>query len=130
MMMIPHISLQIQHHLLHIPPMKNVTRNVEEGTKHMLEIDSKLQTTFFDVQCSIRGIEIYQPTLSSVSSSLSYHVLNTGVYFFSRNSNLPTSIALSVCLSIRHHKKSINFLHQSFFFIDRLSSSLAKIGKM
>ena len=87
MMMIPHISLQIQHHLLHIPPMKNVTRNVEEGTKHMLEIDSKLQTTFFDVQCSIRGIEIYQPTLSSVSSSLSYHVLNTGIYYFSHNSN-------------------------------------------
>ena len=86
-MMIPHISLQIQHHLLHIPPMKNVTRNVEEGTKHKLEIDSKLQTTFFDVQCSIRGIEIYQPTLSSVSSSLSYHVLNTGVYFSSHNSN-------------------------------------------
>ena len=115
-MMIPHISLQIQHHLLHIPSMKNVTRNVEEGTKHKLEIDSKLQTTFFDVQCSIRGIEIYQPTLSSVSSSLSYHVLNTGVYFFSRNSNLPTSIALSVCLSIMHHKK-INQLSSSIIFL-------------
>ena len=116
-MMIPHISLQIQHHLLHIPPMKNVTRNVEEGTKHMLEIDSKLQTTFFDVQCSIRGIEIYQPTLSSVSSSLSYHVLNTGVYFFSHN--IATSTVHFFCLF--GTIILINFLHQSFFFIDRLS---------